>query len=119
MYCATTNNYDIIADQGASLIRAFFLKNSAKKPINLTGYIGRMHIRESASSSVILQTLSTDSGNITIDPLLGRVDILIKPSETADLEAKTYVYDLELESESGEITKFMAGTLTIRAEITY
>lgn len=120
MYCSTPNVYDILADQGATLNRALYLKNSAKRPVSLAGYIGRMHIRDSAKSTVVLKTLTSSAGGgLTIDGVGGRVDILLKPSDTASLAAKDYVYDLELESPEGDVTKIVQGKLTVRAEITY
>ena len=54
-----------------------------------------------------------------IDGLTGRVDIFMRPSDTAVLTDKNYVYDLELESPQGEVTKVVSGKITVRAEITY
>jgi hypothetical protein len=95
------------------------LKNSAKKPVTLTGYIGRMHIRDYVDSSIIVRTLSSANSGIMIDGLTGRVDIFMRPSDTAVLTDKNYVYDLELESPQGEVTKVVSGKITVRAEITY
>jgi hypothetical protein len=114
-----SNVYDILVDQGATLNRALFLKTSAKRPIDLSGYIGRMHIRDYTDSSVIIQTLNSEAGELIIDEVSGRVDILLAPAETEALEAKDYVYDLELESLEGDVTKIVSGKLTVRAEITY
>lgn len=119
MHYSTSNVYDILADQGATLNRALFLKNSAKRPVNIEDYVGRMHIRDVIDSSIIVKTLTTQNGGLTIYGDTGRVDILLRPSDTDDLEAKDYVYDLELESEEGDVTKIVSGKLTVRAEITY
>lgn len=119
MYCATNNYYDIVADQGATLNRVLFLKTSTKTPINLTGYSGRMQIRTSSAESAIVQTLVTGTRSLSIDPLLGRVDVLLTPAETEALSPGIYVYDIELESPDGDVTKFIAGKFTVRAEITY
>lgn len=119
MHYSSSNVYDILADQGATLNRALFLKNSAKRPVSLTGYIGRMHIRDYVDSSVILETLTTENDGLTIDAAAGRVDIFLRPSDTAALDAKDYVYDIELESEEGDVTRIVSGKLTVRAEITY
>ena len=78
-----------------------------------------MHIRESISDSTIIDTLTSTNGDITITPATGRVDILIKPADTAAMIPKVYAYDLELESSTGEVTKIVAGKLTVRAETTY
>lgn len=119
MHYSTSNVYDILVDQGGTLNRALFLKTSAKQPVNITGFIGRMHIRDYANSSVILRTLTTENDEITIDGTAGRVDILLPPSDTETLDAKNYVYDLELESSDGDVTKIVSGKLTVRAETTY
>ena len=119
MHYSTSNVYDILVDQGSTLNRALFLKTSAKRAIPLTGYTGRMHIREYSDSSVILKTLTTENEEIIIDEALGRVDIFLPPSDTETLDAKNYVYDLELESPDGEVTKVVSGKLTVRSEITY
>ena len=119
MRYSNSNVYDILVDQGATLNRALFLKTAIKTAITLTGYIGRMHIREYLDSSTIIKTLTTANGQIIIDGVLGRVDIFLPPADTQTLEAKDYVYDLELESSSGEVTKVVSGKLTVRSEITY
>jgi hypothetical protein len=116
---SNSNVYDILVDQGATLNRALFLKTATKRAIALTGYVGRMHIREYLDSSIIVKTLTTENDEIIIDEVLGRVDIFLPPSDTETLEAKNYVYDLELESPDGEVTKVVSGKLTVRSEITY
>ena len=119
MRYSNSNVYDILVDQGATLNRALFIKTAIKTPIDLDGYSGRMQIRDLANSSVIIKTLTSETDEITILPASGRVDILLTPSETASLTPKNYVYDLELESPEGEVTKVLSGKLTVRSEITY
>lgn len=119
MRYSNSNVYDILVDQGATLNRALFLKTAIKTAIDLTDYAGRMHIRESLDSSTIIKTLTTENGQIIIDELLGRVDIFLPPADTQALQATDYVYDLELESLEGEVTKVVSGKLTVRSEITY
>ena len=119
MRYSNSNVYDILVDQGATLNRALFIKTAIKTPIDLDGYIGRMHIRDRKDSSVIIRTLTSETDEIEILPAAGRVDIMLGPSETESLEPKNYVYDLELESPEGEVTKVLSGKLTVRSEITY
>lgn len=119
MRYSNSNVYDILVDQGATLNRAFFIKNPAKRPIDLSSYTARMHIRDLTVSLDIIETLTTETEQIVIDGLDGRVDILLTPAETEALTAKKYVYDLELESPEGEVTKILSGSLTVRSEITY
>ena len=119
MHSSTSTVYDILVDQGATLNRAIFVKDAAKKAIPLSEYIGRMQIRDYINSSIIVKTLTTENDKISIIEPLGRVDIILTPLETEELEAKNYVYDIELESPDGEVTKILSGKLTVRAEITY
>jgi hypothetical protein len=116
---SNSNVYDILVDQGATLNRAFFLKDSAKRPLDLSGYAARMHVREFKNSTSIIEILTTENSQIVLDELDGRVDILLTPAETEALEAKNYLYDLELESPEGDVTKIVSGKLTVRSEITY
>lgn len=119
MHYSTSNVYDILVDQGATLNRALFLKSATKRPVDLSGYIGRMHIRDYVDSSTIVKTLTTENDGLVIYGLTGRVDIFLSPSDTEELAKEQYVYDLELESEEGDVTKIVSGKLTVRAEITY
>ena len=114
-----SNVFDILVDQGATLNRALFIKTAAKTPIDLDGYIGRMHIRDSRTSNVIIRTLTSETDEISIEGATGRIDILLAPAETESLAPTNYLYDLELESPEGEVTKVLSGKLTVRSEITY
>lgn len=119
MYCATTNVYDIIVDQGATLLRSIGLKSSAKHVVPLSGYIGRMNIREKANSANIVLLLTTDNGGIEINSAAGTVLIIGSPAQTSELPAGKYVYDLELvETSTSVVTKIIQGNLTVRAEVT-
>jgi hypothetical protein len=119
VYCATTNVYDIIVDQGATLLRSIGLKSSAKAPVTLTGYTGVMHIREKVSSSTIVLTLTTLNGGLEINATAGTVLVIASPAQTAALTSGNYVYDLELtETSTGIVTKIIQGNLTVRAEVT-
>lgn len=119
MYCATTNVYDILVDQGATLLRSIALKSSAKAPVTLTGYTAVMHIREKINSSNIILTLTTSNGGIEINAAAGTVLIIATPAQTAALPDGKYVHDLELtETSTGNVTKIIQGNLMVRAEVT-
>ena len=119
MRYSNSNVYDILVDQGATLNRALFIKDPAKKALDITDYTARMHIRDSVDSANIIEILTTENEQIVIDGLDGRVDILLTPTETQALALEKYVYDLELESPEGYVTKIISGKLTVRSEITY
>lgn len=119
MHCATTNIYDIIVDQGATLLRSAGLKNAAKKVITINGYTARMQIRQKIDSTTVILLLTTENGGIEINAAAGTVLIIASPAQTEALPAGKYVYDLELiETSTGTVTKILQGNLTVRAEVT-
>jgi hypothetical protein len=119
VYCATTNVYDIVVDQGATLNRSIALKSSAKHVVTLAGYTARMDIREKIASSTTILELTTPNHGLTIDATAGAITILITPSQTAAFVPGVYVYDLELEeTNTGVVTRVLQGNLTVRAEVT-
>ena len=119
MYCATTNVYDILVDQGATLLRSIALKSSAKQPVSLTGYVATMNIREKITSTTPLIVLTTSNGGIEINAGAGTVLIIATPTQTASLAAGNYVHDLELtDTVTGSVTKIIQGNLMVRAEVT-
>ena len=119
MHCATANYYDIIVDQGATLLRSIALKNSAKKPITINGYTARMQVREKTSSTTVVLLLTTENGGIEISGISGSLLIIASPSQTSALDAGKYAYDLEIEELStGIVTKIVQGNLVVRPEVT-
>jgi hypothetical protein len=119
VHCATANYYDIIVDQGATLLRSIAVKNSAKKPITITGYTARMQVREKTSSMSVVLTLTTENGGIEINGTAGSILIIASPSQTEALEIGKYTYDLEVEETStGIVTKVIQGNLVVRPEVT-
>lgn len=120
MHCATTNVYDILVDQGATLLRSIALKNAAKNIVTLDGYTGVMEVRylKTETTEVVL-TLTTENGGVQINSSAGSVLIVAAPTQTAALDPGKYVYDLELiETSTGIVTKIIQGNLTVRAEVT-
>lgn len=120
MYCATTNVYDILVDQGATLLRSIGLKSSAKNAVTLSGYTGVMEIRyQKTESTEVILTLTTGNGGLEINASAGTVLIIASPAQTAAMAAGKYVYDLELtETSTGVVTKIIQGNLTVRPEVT-
>ena len=77
-----------------------------------------MQIREVEHSSTYLSELTTENSRITITPLLGQIDLYISDADASALDTTLGVYDLELISAGGEVTKLLRGTVTILGEIT-
>jgi len=113
--------YNITCQQGATFQRQLTWTDSARDAYNLTGYTARMQVRSNVTSNTIIATLSTTAGNtgtIALGGTAGTVDLLISATNTAALTAGQYVYDLELVSGGGVVTRLLEGNFKVTAEVT-
>ena len=118
-----SSTFDLIVDQGATVHRVFSVKTSARRVISLIGYTARMQVRNfdlitRDPASAIIAEYTTANGYLTVNATLGSVTLLIPPAETAEFTPKSYVYDLEIESSTGETTRIVQGKFIVRAEVT-
>lgn len=113
---AATHN--ILIEQGATFQLNLVWKDSGGTPINLTGYTARMQVRRKYSDPVILLNFTTENGAIVLGGALGTIVVTGLATLTDDLPAKPCVYDLELISASGFVTRLIEGAATITPEVT-
>jgi hypothetical protein len=93
----TAGIYNFTIDQGAQYTTQIIWADSSGNPIDLTGYTASMQLREQAASAdPAALTLTSSNGGITITPVAGEMDILMTTAQTGALDARFYVYDLEL-----------------------
>lgn len=115
---ALGNSFDITINQGATFELTVTWKDSTGAAINLTGYSARMQVRETYSSSSTIVSLTNGSG-ITLGGAAGTIAILISATTTAALTAPfSGVYDLELVSAGGVVTRLLQGAATVTPEVT-
>lgn len=117
----TAANLYITIEQGATFRHSLALKAGAgasAPALNLTGYSARMQLRADYSAQDVLLELSTANGRITITPLTGLLDLLISAADTALLDFNKALYDLEVESANGEVTRILQGVVTLSKEVT-
>jgi hypothetical protein len=110
--------YDMVCEQGATFQRSLVWQDETESPINLTGYSARMQVRPSIKSTEVVTELTTANGRIVLYPLLGKIELNLTAVQTAALAAKQCVYDLELVSGSGFVTRLLQGAFTITPEVT-
>jgi hypothetical protein len=87
-------------------------------PVNLSAYIGRMSVRSSVNSDTELLSLTSGAGDIVIDDVAKTITIVISAAVTAAITWRKGVYDLELESGSGVVTRLLEGSVTVSREVT-
>lgn len=110
--------YNITCEQGATFTRILTWKDSNGLPVNLSGYTARMHVRKDYESQIIVLELTTENGRISIIPNIGRITLSVDDTTTSQLVPSSYVYDLELVSSSGTVTRLVEGAFVVKPEVT-
>ena len=114
----TAGNYSLTVEQGATLSLVITYKDSAGSAINLTGFTARMALRSDIEDSSAVLTLTTENGRIALGGGAGTVTLTVSAADTAGLTAGNGVYDLELISSGGVVTRLIEGSYSIVREVT-
>ena len=111
--------YTMVCPQGSTLDVQFTYKIN-KFPVNLNGYSARMQVRELHTSIDTLISLETGGAGygITLGGKAGTINILIPSAITEGFKAVPHVYDIELISPNGSVTRILEGTFNITPEVT-
>jgi hypothetical protein len=112
---ATT--YDILIEQGATYSQVITYKDNGVA-VNLTGYTARMQVRATLESASTLVELTTANSRIALGGTAGTISLTISATDTAALTSGRGVYDLELVSGSGIVTRLLQGVATISRNVT-
>ena len=112
---ATT--YDILIEQGATFSQVITYK-VAGVPSNLQGFTARMQVRSTLESATTVVELTTANGRISLGGSAGTITLTISATDTEALTSGRGVYDLELVSGSGIVTRLLQGVATISRNVT-
>jgi hypothetical protein len=107
---ASTKN--LVVDQGATFTEYVQYLDNSKVPISLTGYTVASQMRRSYYSA----NATTITASI-VDSANGNVQISLSATETANLRAGRYFYDIE--ASSGIVVKrILEGIITVYPGVT-
>ena len=110
--------HHFIIEQGATFGQTLTLYDSSNTLINLTGYSsGQMDFKESPDASSSIISLTTANGGIALGGSGGTVTLLITATATANLTPDDGVFDLEITSGGGIVSRLIEGTYSIRRNI--
>ena len=113
--------WDITLEQGATFDKTLTWQDSSTDPataINLTGYTAKMEIRKKYTDAAAQVTLTHASG-ITLGGAAGTIRIILSNTFTSSLPADfSGVYDLELTSGAGIVTRLVQGSVSVSPEAT-
>ncbi len=106
--------------QGATYGHNFLYRQlSDESVITLTSYTARLYIREKVTSTTTLYEATTDEDDgLTINASLGKVTLEIPAATTAAWTWTKAVYDLEIISAAGKVTRIVSGNVKVSPEIT-
>ncbi len=113
--------YSFSIEQGTSFLKTITVKQADGSPFNLTGYKVRMMARanyEDAQPMISLSTIEPPGGIVINDAAGGQFQISMSATFTAGLKFSTVMYDLEIESGAGEVTRLLDGSVTLIPEVT-
>lgn len=109
---------DLTINQGATFSQVINWKTGSPAAfVNTTGYTARMQARPSYTSATVTAELTTSNGRISLTNA-GVITLSLTATETAALAAGRYVYDLEMVSSGGQVTRLLEGVLTVTPEVT-
>ena len=86
-------------------------------PQDLSGYTARMTIKDRVGGTTLL-SLTTTNGGIEIDDNAKTILLIVEAADTAAITWLRGVYDLELESPGGVVTRLMSGRIMVSDEVT-
>lgn len=105
---------DLTADPGGTIF----------ENLELAGFTARMHIRRTIDTTTPMITLTTENGRITINPNIAgsptknnEISLSITAADTATITSSG-VYDLEIISTGGTVSKVIRGDVTLIPEVT-
>lgn len=105
--------YNFVLDQGATFTRQLTVKENGSA-MNLTGYSVASKMRSTHDTSTVAGTFTCTISNASG----GIITISMTSSTTAAIEEGMYVYDLEITSSGGTVTRLMEGNITVNPEVT-
>ena len=108
---AIYSNFTI--DQGSNFTADIDVTDSDGDALNLTGYSSGGQIRKSYSSTTYTAFTASISSVIG-----GTVRIALSAVQTGALKAGSYVYDVEITSASGDITRVVEGQIEVTPGVT-
>jgi len=125
--------YNLTIEQGSTFGRLISIEqpNLAADPtgqtfenFNLAGFTARMHIRRTIDTTTPMITLTTENGRIAINPNIAgtptrnnEISLMITAADTATITTSG-VYDLEIISAGGTVSKVIRGDVTLIPEVT-
>jgi len=104
---------NLTVDQGSDISYTIDVTDSNGDSINLSGYTVAGQIRKSYSSLTSVSFTAVVTNTST-----GEVTISLTSTQTNDMKAGRYLYDVEMTSSGGTVTRILEGQIEVIAGVT-
>lgn len=94
-----------------------FIWSADDVPVNLDGYVARMMLRTTTDAASPTVSLSTAGGTMSVTTA-GQIILNYSAASSSAITAATYLYDMELQSPSGNVRRLVQGRAVVSREIT-
>jgi len=109
----SAGTYNFTIEQGTTFSRVLTLQENGSA-MNLTGYSVASQMRSTHDSSTVVATFS---GSVT-NASSGQITLSLTNSQTSAIDEAIYVYDVEITSGAGAVTRILEGNITVTPEVT-
>ena len=104
---------NLFIDQGTDFSVTVDVTDTDGSVLDLDGYTASAQIRQTYTSSSVSATFGT-----SISANAGQVTLTLSDTVTAGLSAGRYVYDLNIESSGGQVTRVVEGQAIVTPGVT-
>ena len=105
--------YNFTIEQGATFSRVLTLQENGSA-MSLSGYSAASQFRSTHESSTVVGTITSTISNASG----GVITLSMTATQTGAIEEGIYVYDIEITSGAGSITRILQGKVTVTANVT-
>lgn len=103
---------NLVIDQGTTFSTTITITDDDNNIVDLTGYTGAAQLRKHYTSS------NSTAFTIAITAGTGEVTLSMTANVTSNIVAGRYVYDCELTSNTGVVSRILEGIVTVTPEVT-
>ena len=104
---------ELTIEKGATFSSQITVKDDQGIEQDLTGYTARSQRRKSYYASS-----KYDFTVVVTSPALGLITMSMTAANTSNISPGRYVYDVEIENNSGDVTRIFEGIVTVLPNVT-
>lgn len=103
---------NLVVDQGTSFSATIDLTDASDNAFDLSGYTVAAQMRKNYTSSAATTFVSEHNG------INGQITLSLSASTTSIIEPGRYLYDVEITSSGGSVTRVVEGIVTVTPGMT-